>query len=140
LEINFFFSDKKFIRFDINNLVKRFEKIAFFEGYCIEIVNFNFVSDRTIVIQNKKYLNHNYPTDIITFDYSEQHIISGDIYISLDTILYNSKKFNVDFKNELYRVMIHGLLHLMKFDDKSATEKILMRKKENYYLRFFCYE
>jgi probable rRNA maturation factor len=137
LEINFFFSDGKYIRFNINNLVKRFEKIAFFEGYCIENVNFNFVSDRTIIIQNKKYLNHNFPTDIITFDYSEQHNIAGDIYISLDTVLYNSEKYNVNFKNEIYRVMIHGLLHLMKFNDKSKFEKVLMRKKENYYLRFF---
>lgn len=137
MEINFFFSDGKYIRFNINNLVKRFEKIAFFEGYCIDTVNFNFVSDRTIVIQNKKYLNHNFPTDIITFDYTVQHYIAGDIYISLDTVLYNSNKFNVHFNNELNRVMIHGLLHLMKFKDKSKSEKVLMRMKENYYLRFF---
>lgn len=137
MEINFFFSDGKYIRFNINNLVKRFEKIAFFEGYCIDTVNFNFVSDRTIVIQNKKYLNHNFPTDIITFDYTVQHYIAGDIYISLDTVLYNSNKFNVNFNNELNRVMIHGLLHLMKFKDKSKSEKVLMRMKENYYLRFF---
>jgi probable rRNA maturation factor len=135
LEINFFFSDYKYLRLNKKWIVKRFEKIAFFENYKIDLVNFIFVSERTILIQNKKFLNHFYPTDIITFDYSNKHSISGDIFISLDTVLSNSKKFKVTFKNELNRVMIHGLLHLMNYKDKSNSEKILMRKKENYYLR-----
>lgn len=115
--------------------MKRFEKIAFFEKYQIEIINFMFVSDRTIVILNRKFLHHFYPTDIITFDYSNKKIISGDIYISLDTVMYNSKTFGVAFKEELYRVMIHGLLHLMNYDDKNIVDKAIMRKKENYYLK-----
>jgi probable rRNA maturation factor len=135
LEINFFFPDKRYLELNKKWIVKRFEKIAFFEKYKINLVNFIFVSDRTIVIQNRKFLNHFYPTDIITFDYSNHHSLSGDIYISYDMVLYNSRRFNVTFKEELKRVMIHGLLHLMNYKDKSKIEKVVMRKKENYYLR-----
>lgn len=118
-------------------LRKRFEKIAFFEGKRIGFINYIFVGDREIFLLNKKYLNHSYPTDIITFDYSELNEVSGDIYISLDTVRYNAKKFEATFKVELNRVMVHGLLHLLRYKDKSRSEKILMRKKEDFYLSLF---
>jgi probable rRNA maturation factor len=117
--------------------VKRFEKIAFFERCNIDCINYIFVNDRSILLYNTKYLHHTYPTDIITFDYSEFNYKSGDIYISIDTVRYHSQKFNVSFKNELNRVIIHGLLHLIGYKDKTVAEKKLMRFKENYYLRLF---
>jgi probable rRNA maturation factor len=116
---------------------ERFEKIAFFENVQIDCINYIFVSDRTILILNQKYLSHTYPTDIITFDNSILNCISGDIYISLDTVKFNSRKFNTDFRSELNRVMIHGILHLIGYKDKASSEKVVMRKKENYYLQLF---
>jgi probable rRNA maturation factor len=86
---------------------------------------------------NSKFLKHNYPTDVITFDYSSGKILSGDIYISLDTIKYNSRNLNVSYAQEINRVMIHGLLHLLGFKDKFKKEKAVMRFREDLYLKLF---
>ncbi|MCL1932849.1 MAG: rRNA maturation RNase YbeY, partial [Candidatus Azobacteroides sp.] len=80
---------------------------------------------------NKLYLNHDYYTDIITFDYSEGNKLSGDLFISLETVKTNSEKFKTEFDGELHRVMIHGVLHLCGYDDKTAANKKTMREKEN---------
>jgi rRNA maturation RNase YbeY len=94
-------------------------------------VGYIFCDDARILEVNKQYLKHDYYTDIITFDYSENETISGDIFISLDTVKSNSEKFNTDCQNELYRVIIHGILHLCGYKDKSPKDKKLMREKEN---------
>ncbi|MDR2384175.1 MAG: rRNA maturation RNase YbeY [Tannerella sp.] len=94
-----------------------------------------FCSDDRILEMNKQYLNHDYYTDVITFDYGEMDTISGDIFISMDTVASNAKKFNTTSENELYRVVIHGILHLCGFNDKSASDEIIMREKENEALR-----
>ena len=84
---------------------------------------------------NEKYLKHNTLTDIITFNQStDQNLIEADIFISIERIRENSKKLNIPFKEELHRVMIHGVLHLLGFNDKIDPEKKEMRKKENHYL------
>ena len=83
---------------------------------------------------NKKHLNHNTLTDVITLDYSTKKHIIGDIFISVDRITENSKQYQTTFKRELARVMIHGVLHLIGYKDKSVDEKIIMREKENEYL------
>jgi rRNA maturation RNase YbeY len=137
LEIEFHFSKNIKLHIEASIIKKRFEKIAFFEHYNIGFLNYIFVDDREILVLNKKYLHHSYPTDIITFDYSEPNLVSGDIYISVDTIRYNASKFATSFNNELNRVMIHGLLHLLRYKDKTKNEKTLMRKKEDYYLSLF---
>ena len=93
-----------------------------------------FCDDNYLLNINIKYLNHDYFTDVITFDYCEKDIISGDILISLERVVENAKKYNVSFLTEFYRVVIHGLLHLLGYNDKTKSEKELMRKKENYYL------
>lgn len=90
-----------------------------------------FCSDDRILEVNQTYLQHDYFTDIITFDYSEGNTISGDIFISLDTVLSNSQQFNTDFTQELHRVIIHGILHLCGLKDKSPQEEKNMRKSEN---------
>ena len=97
-------------------------------------INFIFTSDKHLLKINKEYLSHKYYTDIITFNYCENEIVSGDIFISIDTIKYNSSRFNVAIIEELHRVIIHGVLHLLGFDDQSDEEKAVMREKENYYL------
>jgi rRNA maturation RNase YbeY len=80
---------------------------------------------------NKQYLQHNYFTDIITFDYSEGNKISGDLFISLDTVKSNSEQFGTDYYEELERVIIHGILHLCGFKDKEPADEARMREEEN---------
>ncbi|MCF8357526.1 MAG: rRNA maturation RNase YbeY [Prolixibacteraceae bacterium] len=90
-----------------------------------------FCSDSYLLEMNQKYLNHNYFTDIITFNYNDDNILSGDIFISIDTVKKNAKSFNVNFLQEIHRVIIHGILHLVGFDDANDKQKMQMRKKEN---------
>jgi rRNA maturation RNase YbeY len=90
-----------------------------------------FCSDDEILRMNQQYLDHDYYTDIITFDYSENDTLSGDLYISLDTVRSNSEKFGTDYSEELYRVLIHGILHLCGFDDKSPEDEKRIREKED---------
>lgn len=94
-------------------------------------VDFIFTNDTFLSSMNKQYLNQTYSTDIITFNYNSGHYISGDIFISIDRIKENASIYNIDFDKELERVMIHGILHLLGFNDKSEREKKLMTKKEN---------
>ncbi len=95
-----------------------------------EIV-FIFCNDDRILEVNKQYLQHDYFTDIITFDYSEGAIISGDIFISVDTVASNANDFGVSFKNEIHRIIIHGVLHLCGQDDKTEESRKIMTLKEN---------
>lgn len=98
-------------------------------------INFIFCSDDYLLEINKKYLQHNTFTDIITFDSSEvDSHLSGDIFISIDRVKENAKHFRARFVNELHRVMIHGMLHLAGYKDKDEEQKKLMRSKEDYYL------
>ncbi len=94
-------------------------------------INYLFCTDEKILEVNRQYLSHDFYTDIITFDYSEGNKISGDIIISLDTVRSNSQKFNTNFSEELYRVIIHGILHLCGVKDKSEEEEKTMRQAEN---------
>lgn len=96
-----------------------------------------FCDDEKILEVNKQYLQHDYYTDIITFDYSENSIISGDIFISLDTVKSNAEEFGVDYEHELLRIIIHGILHLCGQDDKTPELRIEMTDKENLALEKF---
>ena len=111
--------------------------VAFEEGNKIQNLNFLIVGDKRMIHFNKTYLNHDYSTDIITFDNAENKKISGDIVISIERVKENSKKYKVKLEDELRRVMAHGLLHLLGYDDKNEKEKKRMRKKENYYLKMY---
>ena len=83
-----------------------------------------------------KYLQHDYFTDIITFDYCEGDRLSGDLFISIDSVRENAKFYNTEFNEELNRVMVHGILHLIGYDDHTQKDQKLMRTKENYFLSF----
>ena len=100
----------------------------------IKELSINFCNNEYILEANKKYLKHNYYTDIITFDYSEKQYISGDLLISLEMVQYNADKYKVTFVNELHRIIIHGILHLLGYNDKTDEQKEIMTQKENYYL------
>lgn len=90
-----------------------------------------FCSDEHLLKMNKEYLGHDYYTDIITFDYSELNFIAGDLFISLDRIKENAETLGVSVRNELNRVVIHGVLHLCGYKDKSQEDEKLMRFKED---------
>lgn len=96
---------------------------------------FVFCSDNYLLEINKRYLNHDYFTDIITFDYVENNLVSGDIFVSLDRVLENSLDYNVSYNNELFRILIHGVLHLLGFNDKLEDDKVIMTEKEDFYLK-----
>lgn len=107
------------------------KKIANSYNKKIGDVGYLFCNDEKILEINRQYLDHDFYTDIISFDYSEGDIISGDIFISLDTVRTNSQKYNTDFQEELHRVIIHGVLHLCGLDDKLEEDAIRMRESEN---------
>ena len=104
------------------------------EGMIIGELVFLFCNDEYLLKKNIQFLNHNTLTDVITFDYSEDKIISGDILISTERVVENAKIFNANYLSELQRVMVHGLLHLLGYKDKIEKDANTMRKKENYYL------
>ena len=105
------------------------------EAYRIGVLNYILTNDNILVQLNKEYLRHFTLTDIITFDLSEKEgEISGDVFISVDRARENAKEFKVSLRNEISRLMIHGVLHLMGFKDKTASEREMMRAKEEFYL------
>lgn len=108
------------------------------ENFSIKNINFIFCKDNFLFKINKKFLKHNTYTDVITFNNNfkkKNKNIYGDIFISIDTVKYNAKKFHQKFINELKRVMIHGILHLMGYNDIYHHEIYLMRKKEDFYIK-----
>lgn len=132
--IEFFFEDvesvpihKKILNLHLNSLIKN-------ELKRIGDISVIFCSDEYLLNMNKEYLDHDYYTDIITFDYVENDVISGDLFISLERITENAVNFNTTQLKELYRVVFHGVLHLVGYKDKTDQEAKIMREKENYYL------
>tara|TARA_X000001036_G_scaffold116016_1_gene109324 strand:+ start:609 stop:1016 length:408 start_codon:yes stop_codon:yes gene_type:complete len=124
-------------KFKVKDLRKKkiwLNSISKNEGKDIGSLNFLFVDDKEMLKYNKKYLQHESYTDIITFDNSLNNKIAGDIVISLERVNENAKYYQVSYNYELERVMAHGLLHLLGYNDKNKEEKIIIRKKENYYL------
>lgn len=107
------------------------------EGKVSGDITIALCSDSYILEQNIASLGHDYATDILTYPYSEGDIISGDLLISTDTVLTNSELYGVSFEEELHRVMIHGVLHLLGYDDHSDEQRAQMREKENFYLAIF---
>lgn len=104
------------------------------EGLILGELSINFCSDSTLLNINIEHLNHNYYTDIITFELGEKPVVVGDIYISIDRVKENAIANKVTFNTELSRVMIHGVLHLCGYKDKTKIQKTEMRNKEDYYL------
>lgn len=94
-------------------------------------INYIFCSDEKILEINKEYLQHDYYTDIITFDYTEKNRISGDLFISLETVKTNAESFQTEYQEELHRTIIHGILHLCGINDKGPGEREIMEKEEN---------
>lgn len=135
-ETIFFFKEGVSFRLNKQEKLKTWlKKAALKEAHKINTLNYIYCNDKYLLQMNKDYLHHNYYTDIITFDNStEKKIIEGDVFISVDTVRSNSLRFNTSFDDELHRVMIHGLLHLSGYKDKTEANKKKMRKMEDLYL------
>lgn len=133
--IHFFEEDIRFKLKDKNKVKAWVKATIRSEGYQLRELNYIFCSDAYLLRINRQYLDHDTYTDIITFDNSEQEkVITGDIFISIDRIRENAKKFNSGELNELHRVVIHGALHLLGYTDKTAENKNVMTSKEDEYL------
>jgi rRNA maturation RNase YbeY len=113
---------------DLTNWIS---KVCVDENYNLGDISLIFCSDEYLLDMNRTHLDHDYYTDIITFDYTDNQIVSGDLFISIDRVRDNASDFNVSFHHELHRVIIHGVLHLCGYKDKSDDEEKLMRTKEN---------
>jgi probable rRNA maturation factor len=124
------FVSKKQLKQFIKDLVSE-------EGKTLKDLSLVFTDDDYLLEVNKQYLNHDYFTDVITFDYSSFPEVSGDVMISLDRVKDNSLSLNLSFDQEFYRVVFHGVLHLCGYKDKSKEDALLMREKEDYYLDLF---
>ncbi len=134
MAIQFHSEVKNFKIFRTRSLKNWFATTIYTENKQAGDINFIIVDDNYLLALNQQYLKHNTYTDIITFDYSEKAIISGEVFISIDRVRENSEKFDTTSELELYRVMIHGILHLCGYKDKTSADKRLMRQKEDYYL------
>jgi rRNA maturation RNase YbeY len=125
---------------------KQHEDVVYKMGQVVEGEGFKegdlsvvFCSDRYLLEINKTHLDHDYYTDILTFSYNEDNLINGDLFISVDRLKENAEANNVEFLNELSRVVIHGVLHLCGYNDKTPEEITLMREKESDYLKRICF-
>ncbi len=107
------------------------------EEYSLEEINYIFCDDAYLHKLNLEFLNHDTLTDIISFDYSVGKIIQGDIFISVERVAENALDYKVPFLEELHRVIIHGVLHYCGYKDKTKSDTVLMREKENFYLKRF---
>ena len=132
--VNLFFEDVDLINLDSNSLSTWLSDVCVEESKVLYEVNLIFCSDEYLLKMNIEYLQHDYYTDIISFDYCEEDRILGDLFISKDRVLDNAEQNNVSFMLELQRVIVHGILHLCGYKDKSEVEEQLMRGKEDYYL------
>ncbi len=133
-EISFFFEETKPIKLQKKVLKNTVDFLIQNENKHAGEITVVFCSDDYLLKINEQYLNHNYYTDIVTFDYVENSVISGDLFISVDRVNENASQLGVNFDEELYRVIFHGILHLCGFKDKTNAEKRLMREKEDFYL------
>ena len=132
--ISYFTQDTDF-QYKGKRLTSRWLKdVAASEGRIVGDVSVIFCSDNYLLDINKKYLGHDYYTDIITFDYCEGDTLNGDLFISVDTVRANADFYGATFHEELSRVIVHGLLHLIGYDDHTEEDVKQMRAKENEYL------
>jgi len=120
-----------------NTLKRAVKDLIVNEGKTLGDVSLVFTDDDYLLEVNKQYLNHDYYTDVITFDYSKDLLISGDIMISLDRVRDNSEALSQDFQVEFLRVVFHGVLHLCGYKDKRKEDVSIMRSKEDFYLSLF---
>lgn len=131
MAVSYYAEDIKMPSLKRRETTKWIREVAAVHQMKVGDVAYIFCSDEKILEVNKEYLQHDYYTDIITFDYTEDSVINGDVFISLDTVKSNAEEFGVTFDQELHRIIIHGILHLCGIDDKGPGERENMTAKEN---------
>ncbi len=133
-KIEIFYEDIRPVKIYRNHIKKSIKNLINKELKILGDLTVILCSDKYLLNINIEYLQHNYYTDIITFNYVDGNVISGDLFVSIERVKENSAEFNTCFIKELYRVMFHGVLHLIGYNDKTADEKKAMREKEDLYL------
>lgn len=127
-EVSFSFNNKREVSLWLKSVVSSFQKE-------LGVINIIFCNDQYLLKVNQTYLNHDYFTDIITFNYNENNLISGDLFISIDRVKENAINQKMEFNVEIHRVIVHGVLHLCGLNDQSKQEKEIMRGRENLFLQ-----
>ena len=127
-EVSFSFNNKREVSLWLKSVVSSFQKE-------LGVINVIFCNDQYVLKVNQNYLNHDYFTDIITFNYNENNLISGDLFISIDRVKENAINQKMEFNVEIHRVIVHGVLHLCGLNDQSKQEKEIMRGRENLFLQ-----
>ncbi|SHF79882.1 rRNA maturation RNase YbeY [Mariniphaga anaerophila] len=133
-KIEFYFEEIEPLKLNRKLIQQAVDFLVENEGKLPGEVSVIFCSDDYLLKINEQYLHHDYYTDIVTFDYVENSVISGDLFISVDRVEDNAGQLGVDFDKELSRVVLHGVLHLVGYKDKTDEEKVVMRGKEDFYL------
>lgn len=123
---------------DFERVKRWIGEVAAGHGYAVGNLNYCFCDDEYILDTNRKFLQHDYYTDIITFDYTRRNRVAGDMVISLDTVASNASEIGVSYDSELLRVIIHGVLHLCGINDKGPGEREIMEAEENRALKLMC--
>lgn len=130
----YFHSECSFLLTNEEKIAQKLSQVLILEKKDLDTINYIFCDDEHLLNKNITFLSHDSYTDIITFDYSKDNLICADIFISIERVKENSLTFKTVFNDELERVMIHGILHLLGYDDKTKKDKDIMREKENLYL------
>lgn len=138
--VELFYEDIEILDLDPEFFVSWLAKVVSGEGFELGDISLIFCSDDYLLEVNRQYLKHDYYTDIITFDYCVDKTVSGDLFISIDRVKDNALKESVEFKHELNRVVVHGVLHLLGYKDKQPDQKELMTKMEDKYLEYVSRE
>jgi len=137
LSIRIYYDNTKYRFKGWRKTVNLIEKVIRSENMVSGDLSFIITSDEVLRKINIEFLNHNYYTDVIAFNYNDENIVKGEIYISKDTVKRNSHNYKVSLNNEMLRVMIHGILHLTGYNDKTEREREFMRRKEDQWLADF---
>lgn len=132
--IEFFSEDVDFVLAHAEQVEEWIAATVLAEGKLFGGITYIFCSDEYLLKVNQEHLKHDFYTDIITFDYTENDLISGDLFISIDRVKENAEELKIPFEYELHRVMIHGVLHLLGYKDKTKKHKTEMTAKEDFYL------
>lgn len=132
--IEFFSEDVDFVLAHAEQVEEWIAATVLAEGKLVGGITYIFCSDEYLLKVNQEHLKHDFYTDIITFDYTENDLISGDLFISIDRVKENAEELKIPFEYELHRVMIHGVLHLLGYKDKTKKHKTEMTAKEDFYL------